>query len=225
MPFFKNFRISISRLFQGVNSQQYQETVKKTNQVNRSTQKLTLCFNNELLLHFENIIQRKASFPQFKTAKDICMDLIPFGEDIKKITRLKGEPRCINNDNLENKSIHVIGYREPILDKPAKILFFTCQGKYFFGEYLFNTGIKEIQQALAGTILKKYNIAPTEIPSSFYIEDPSGSVLCFYDDGFSLFVKYYNAALSPIHDELSLLYKTQSKSPAEMNAIALENRL
>lgn len=153
------------------------------------------------------------------------MDQISFGEDMKKITGLKGEPHCINNDSFEYKSIHVIGYREPVLDKPAKILFFTCQGKYFFGEYLFNTGIKEIQQVLAGAILKKYNIALAEIPSSFYIEDAAGSVLCFYDDGFSLFVKYYNAALSPIHDELSLLYKTYSKSPAEMNANELETRL
>ncbi len=228
MYFIQQLHLFFCRLLHGVSSPQYQEVIKKYSQRKKEPQKLTLCFNNETLLHFDKIIQMKDSFPNYQTSIPINMDGIRFGEDLKKIIQIKGEANCINNDTLGEENIHVNGYREFILGKQVKILFFTCREKFFFGEYLFNNGLKEIQQPLAELILKKYQITVadvTELSSSFYIRDDAGALLCFYDDGFSLFIKYYHASLSPVHEFLLSEYKVKNSNEKELNTKALENRL
>lgn len=225
MYFIPQLHLFLCRLMHGVSSPQYQEVIKKYSKRIKEPQKLTICFNNETLLHFDKIIQMKDSFQNYRTSIPINMDGIRFGKDLKKIIQIKGVADCINNDKFGEEHIHVSGYREFILGKQVKILFFTCWEKFFFGEYLFNNGLKEIQQPLAELILKKYQITVTELSSSFYIRDDAGALLCFYDDGFSLFIKYYHASLSPIHEFLLSEYKVKNSNEKELNTKALENRL
>ena len=158
MLYFQDLRLFLCRLTRGASSQAYQLLVKKLSQGHKTQQKLTICFNNEAILQFENTILKKKSFPVFKTKNKICLDTFSFGEEMTNIIRQKGPPHCINNDVFGEEIIEIFGYRESILDKPVKILFFTCRKKYFFGEYLFTGKFREIQAQLAQTILKKYNI-------------------------------------------------------------------
>ncbi len=218
-------RLLFCRLLFGRSSLKFEELLKKSILIKNKKPKLTFCFNNEVILHFEHMILKKKAFPVFGTRESIGLDAIEFGEELGKITKRKGEPQCINTQELGKNIIHIIGYRETIMDKSVKTLFFTCKNKYFFGEYLFQSGLKEIQEPLANIILQKYKIPFQEPPASFYIEDVNGSLLCFYDDGFSLFIKYYNPGFSPIHDELSILFKVQSTAPPETDPDTLSNRL
>jgi len=186
--------------------------------------KLTICFNNETVLHFENMIQRKKTFPVFTTSVPIRMENFPFGADMSKVTERKGPPHCINNDRFGDEMIEIFGYRESILNLPAKILFFTCRKNYFFGEYQFTGKFRDVQAELARTILAKYETGNKDPADSFYIVDGEGALLGFYDDGFSLFIKYYKPDPC-VHPFLMTQFKDKNSAAAERDISELENRL
>jgi hypothetical protein len=102
--------------------------------------------------------------------------------------------------------VKIQGYKDKILNESTRILFFFCNEKYFMGEYSIEQFV-EVKNQLAKSIIKKYGIeASDDQIDQFYIEDQQGSVICFYDDGFTLFVKYFNPSCCHFYEKLRISF-------------------
>jgi hypothetical protein len=227
---FYRIHLSLCKLIHGELSEDYfflvQAYRKKYPNLNVMLKK---CFITEPVLRFENIIERNKSFPVFKTPIPIQFDKIEFGASQQRITLEKGRVSCLNFLQLGDDVIKAVGYREKILDASALLLFFLAKEQFFFGEYFFHGNYQTVTNQLATAIFKKYHIDNREVMRHFYLEDAIGSVLCFHDDGFSLSIKYFNAAYCPLHMQLKAVFRPNEIAhhaiPAESMADLLNSRL
>lgn len=168
---------------------------------------LKKCLSNEVIHQFENLIIQNKTFPTYTTTKPIQMDEIGFGLDKKNIIRIKGKFSCVNYFQVEENKLEIIGYRDKILNTSVKVLFYLCKGKYFMSEYIIGNYKNNIAVQLAKTILKRYGIEIATDQPEFYIEDEFGSVLCFYNNGFNLFVKYFNPTTCHFYEKLQIIFQ------------------
>ena len=205
---FHFFHLSFCKAIHGKLSKEYFFLVQKYREKYPNLKiRLKKCISSEGVLKFENLIVRNNRMPVYKTVQTIQFEKTDFGSDIKEIVRNKGEINCTNYFQVEKNVFKIIGYKEQILNAPAILLFFLCDGKYFMGEYIFSENVKSISGQLVKTIFKRYGIEAQNDEPQFYVEDEQGSVLCVFDNGFSLSIKYFNSVFCHSLENLQTLYK------------------
>lgn len=199
-----------------------EESRKKSPQLNVSQKK---CFKTDTLLKFNGVIVRKKAIPVYNTIQSIQLENVKFGTHIDQIILTKGTINCVHYFQVGEGSIKVIGYNENMLNTSVKLSFFMFKSVYFFGEYHFS-GYNEVRNIqIAKTILKKYNITENKGELNFYIEDESGSILYFCDDGFSLSIKYFNPALCNSYPHLHMFFHGKFESNQKLSDESLDNAL
>ena len=225
---FHLIHLSICKIIHGELSKEYFFlTQKYKGKYPNLNVRLRKCFGTEAILKFENLIIRNTSFPVYNSMHSILFEKFTFGSGIKDIVRDKGKSSCVNYLQVGGDIIKIIGYTERILNTSTILLFFFCNGKYFMGEYFFSNYHQSVSNQLAKTILKKYSIEVDGDQTKFYVEDEQGSILCFYDNGFSLSVKYFNASFCNSYESLQSIFQQQmvgnQKQSLNLNASTLKS--
>jgi len=142
----------------------------------------------------DRVLIKEQGIPVYKTLKSIQLENLEFGTHIKDIIQHKGKIHCANYIMLGEGTIKIIGYYKKILNASARLSFCMLNGIYFLGEYHFSKYDKTRNIQIAKFIQKEYGIEKSNYERNFYIEDEQGSILYFYDNGFSLSIKYFNPA-------------------------------
>ncbi|MEI7724798.1 MAG: hypothetical protein WCK09_06810 [Bacteroidota bacterium] len=205
---FHQIHLSICKTLHGAFSQEYFflfQRYKKTHPALKAG--LKKCFSADPILRFENIIIRNNAFPVFKTSKPILFEKTEFGSDLKELVHVKGEADCVNFLKAGEAVIKIVGYRERIMNVSVLLLFYSSGERYFLGEYIFSPKEKSTWSQFANSIFKKYAVPDSEEHRQFYIEDEKGSILCFYDDGFSISIKFFNPAYCQPLDQLHSIFQ------------------
>jgi len=208
---FPLFHLYLYRLLFGELSERYYSLVQRyRKQYPKLNVMVKKCLTSEPVLQFDNLILRNPRFPVFKTDQTILFEQLPFSSTLKDIEKRNGYFTCVNYFEVGESQFRTIGYRDHMLNISVMLLYFLCEDHFFMGEYMFSSHYQTISPKLAAALFEKYGVANPGSVNQFYIEDANGSLLCFYEDGFCLRVKYFNEKACTAFNSLRDLFEKSS---------------
>ncbi|MEI8005399.1 MAG: hypothetical protein WCI48_04270 [Bacteroidota bacterium] len=182
------------------------------------------CFREEILFHFDKMLERSANYHETLTEEHIMFYSLPFSSSKAKVIEKMGKPDCMKFEKHSNGRWQVLGYNETEFGLPLRTYFFFVNGKLFFGEYIFNPEIKSTSVKRFGEVIQKQKVEEqcSEFTSALirryaslydpgiktgYITDKAGSVIFYFNSGESVTVRYMCTFVSGLEEALGRLLK------------------
>ncbi|MCX6282562.1 MAG: hypothetical protein NTU51_11435 [Bacteroidetes bacterium] len=148
------------------------------------------CIKDEISMHFFTFYKPKRGALFFQTETKIEFGDIPFLTDYKKLTKIKGEPECINVSRFNNTRVKLVGYNEVLQNMKMKSFYYFLEEKFVMGEYHFMDITKVKSADILGPLTVKYLKGENVQADNFFITDPLGDKINYENNGFSITIRY-----------------------------------
>ncbi|MCX6285828.1 MAG: hypothetical protein NTY96_01765 [Bacteroidetes bacterium] len=180
-------KLGYIRILYGRFSYEFLEFFKENNLRNPHNN----CIKDEISMHFFTFYKPKKSALFFQTETKIEFGDIPFLTFYKKLTKIKGEPECINVSRFNTTRVKLVGYNEELQNMKMKSFFYFMEEQFVMGEYHF-IDINKIKTAdILAPLAVKYLKGESVQTDNFYITDPLGDKINYENNGFSITVRYF----------------------------------
>ena len=186
--FRKQIKLYFIRMKHGKYSYQFVKQFKKY--ANKSP--FPYCFKDDILPYLRLSISKRDTAEWLKSEDDILFENIPFLTPVQSIINHYGNPDCFNAFMLKGIELRVFGYNRILFGNQVKVAFYIVGNLFIMGEYIIDDlgGIN--LNEIAGQIL---NLSKTETKNKtllFIIDDRQENSVLFYENGFSLLIRYHN---------------------------------
>lgn len=193
----------IIRLVHGQYSDQYLEFFKKNDLRNP----LNNCIRDEITLHFSFFYRLLKDAAFFTTIIPVNeFKGVPFQIHYKQLVTQLGTPECINIARFNHHRVKVVGYIEPFQQRKMKTLFYFVEDQFIMGEYVFSETHRVDPTSAKKGLMEKYLDGKPVVSDTFYIEDPSGNMINYHDNGFFASIKYFYRSNEAIHAIISSIF-------------------
>ncbi len=186
--FRKQIKLYFIRLKHGKFSYRFVKQFKKY--ANKSP--FPYCFKDDILPYLRLSISRRDTAELLKSEHDILFENIPFLTPVESIINHYGNPDCFNVFMVKGIELRVFGYSRLLFGNEVKVAFFIVGNVFIMGEYIVDdlSGIN--LEEIAGHIV---NLAKTKTKNEtlhFMIDGQNDTSVLFYENGFSLLIRYQN---------------------------------
>lgn len=142
-------------------------------------------------MHFFTFYKPGKNSLFFDTTAKIEFGDIPFLTSFKKLTKIKGEPECINISRFQSIRVRLIGYNETLQNMKMKSMYYFLGDQFVMGEYQF-TDLNKLKTAdIMAPLAVKYLKGQKIESDNFYITDPSGDKINYEHNGFTITIRYF----------------------------------
>jgi len=165
------------------------------------------CIKDEISMHFFTFYKPKKSALFFQTETKIEFGDIPFLTSYQKLTRIKGEPQCINVSRFNTTRVKLVGYNEELQRLKMKSFYYFMEEQFVMGEYHFTDVTKVKVADVLEPLAVKYLKGESILEDNFYITDPFGDKINFENNGFSITVRYFFRGDNSINNILDSVFQ------------------
>jgi len=186
--FRKQLKLYYIRMKHGKYSYQFVKQFKKY--ANKSP--FPYCFKDDILPYLRLSISKRDSAERLKSEHDILFENIPFLTPVQSIINHYGNPNCFNAFIVKGIELRVFGYNRILFGNQVKVAFFIVENVFIMGEYIIDDLAGINLEEIAGQIL---NLSKTETNNKtlhFIIDGKNENSVLFYENGFSLLIRYHN---------------------------------
>ncbi|MEI6883366.1 MAG: hypothetical protein WCO02_02665 [Bacteroidota bacterium] len=149
------------------------------------------CIKDEISMHFFTFYKPGKNSQFFDTGTKIEFGDTPFLTTFKKMTKLKGEPECINISKFQSMRVRLIGYNETLQNMKMKTMFYFMGDRFVMGEYQFMDLNKLKTADIIAPLAVKYLKGENIVSDNFYISDQSGDKINYEHNGFTITIRYF----------------------------------
>lgn len=199
---FPLIKLGIINLRYGRYSYEFLEFFKENNLRNPHNN----CIKDEISMHFLTFYRPNKNSLFFNTGIKIEFGDIPFLTTYKRLTKLKGEPECINISKFQNVRVKLIGYNETLQNMKMKSMYYFIGDQFVMGEYHFVDLTKLKTADIIAPLAVKYLKGENVQSDNFYITDPSGDKINYENNGFSITVRYFFRGDVKINETLDSVF-------------------
>ncbi len=186
--FRKQIKLHFIRMKHGKYSYRFVKQFKKY--ANKSP--FPYCFKDDILPYLRLSISKRDSAELLKSGHDILFENIPFLSPVQSIINHYGNPDCFNAFIVKGIELRVFGYNRILFGNQVKVAFFIVGNVLIMGEYIIDDLAGINLEEIAGQIL---NLSKTETNNKtlhFIIDGKNENSILFYENGFSLLMRYQN---------------------------------
>lgn len=186
--FRKQIRLHLIRMKHGKYSYQFVKQFKKY--ANKSP--FPYCFKDDILPYLRLCISKCDNAERLKSEYDILFENIPFHTPLQTITKYYGEPDCFNVFIIRGIELKVFGYSRNLFGNRVIVAFFIVENNLIMGEYIIDDigGIN--LEEIARQIAKTAKAESENRTLHFIVEGKNNNAVLFYENGFSLLIRYYD---------------------------------
>jgi len=186
--FRKQFKLYLIRMKYGKYSYQFVKQFKKY--ANKSP--FPYCFKDDILPYLRLSISKRDTAELLKSDHDLLFENIPFLTPVQSIINHYGNPDCFNVFMLKGIELRVFGYNRFLFGNQVKVAFFIVGNVFIMGEYIVDdlSGIN--LEEIAGHIVKMAKTESKNETLRFMINGQNENSVLFYENGFSLLIRYQN---------------------------------
>jgi hypothetical protein len=135
-------------------------------------------------------VSKREIAKQFISEKEIHFENLDRNLAIDELVKKQGEPTCYNIFRIKDAELRAYGYTIHKFETNLKCIFFFLNGVFFMAEYLVDN-IKHLDLSLvAESIFEQTGIKQTAPTTSFVIDCKNNTSILFYENGFSLLIRY-----------------------------------
>jgi hypothetical protein len=150
-----------------------------------------LCIKEDLADHLLPLFSKKEDTRVFLTGKAIRFEDVPAGMTLASLIKIKGKPDCFQLPRSPFGEIIIAGYEGQVSGCMGRKLFFFHPAGMFLSEYRFDNPGSQVSCRIAGEIAGQYLETHPPEGVNFLIRDSQSSLISYYNDGFTLTVRYY----------------------------------
>lgn len=170
------------------------------------------CIKDEITLRFLPFFKPAKNAVNHRTGKLVEFGDIAFMKPEKDLIKIKGNPACINIAKFHDSRAKVVGYHEVLEGMKMKSLYYFVDDTLIMGEYLFSDLTKAKPATLSALLSAKYLDHREVKEDTIYITDPSGNILYYEYNGFTVCMRYFFACDHRINAILASIYSITNDS-------------
>lgn len=184
--FRKQLNLLIIRLRFGKFSYQFVSKFKKY--ANKSP--FPYCFKDDIMPYLRLVKSKRENSPQFVSDRNVLFENLDYTLTIEELLKKQGDPSCFNVFRIKDVELKAFGYSIEKFETNVKAVFFFINEVYFMAEYLADN-IKRINlDLITSQLFDQAGIKDKTINTNFIIDSKNNTTLLFYENGFSLLVRY-----------------------------------
>lgn len=150
------------------------------------------CFKDDIMPYLRLVKSKKEKSAQYYSEKNVLFENLDYNLTIDELLKNQGEPTCFNIFQIKGSEIKAFGYTIEKFNVRVKAVFFFINGIYFMADYLADN-IKELDlKKVAEFLFNQTDIKEYQFASSFVIDCNNHTSILFYENGFTLLVRYLN---------------------------------
>jgi hypothetical protein len=148
------------------------------------------CFKDEILPYLQLSNFKKGNMDVYQSEKPLLFENIPYHLSVGEIKNQYGRPDCFNAFIIKNKELRAYGYKKIFFGIEVKAVFFFTGDSFLMGEYIIeDLSVVDIV-SFSRSIKIHYGVDADGETLLFKIVGKDDSSLFFYDNGFSVIVRY-----------------------------------
>jgi len=128
------------------------------------------------------------------SGKNIQFNGVPFKTTVSDLAAKLGKPDCFNINVVGDLEIKAIGYKETRFGSEDTAIYYFANNLFFLGEYLISDiNVKKTDiRAISHQVLAEFEVVDKQPDGHYYIKGSNETSLYFGDNGFSLFIRYFD---------------------------------
>lgn len=201
--FLPNLGLFFTMLKHGKRSSKYIKKFKKRFNVSP----FPYCMKEDIIFKFLMFYNNDKKAGKYDTGKNIQFGETSFFSEYSEFIKGKKNPICFNAEMMgESQEVKALGYTKQVFNTSLKALFYFLDDTFFMGEYI----LKDLEPDKKNTIQKilkdNYELDETPTGSRFYISNTLNRKIYYFDNGFSVSIKYISLENEKINKVLFEYY-------------------
>ncbi len=182
----KQLRLRLIRTKHGRYSYHYIKQFKKY--ANKSP--FPYCFKDEILPYLRLSHARRENTEQLSSDLHLLFEETPYHTPLHEIMDKLGNPDYFNAFKIKNSELRALGFQKQVYGLRVKVVFFFLNEFFVMGEYIFDDVSGIDVPAIAKKLMEQTGTSHQSNLLHFYIDGKNNSSIYFYDNGFSLIIRY-----------------------------------
>lgn len=186
--FRRHIKLILIKIIHGKYSYAYVHKFKKY--ANKSP--FPYCFKDDILPYLRLPLFKKESTVNFNSDQNFQFEGLPFHCPEEDIIDELDRPDCFNAFKLKGIELKCFGYTGEEFGFRVKKVYFFADEEFILGEYIINGANKMNAIKIADLVLDRCSVSGKIHSTRFLVKGKNNNCVFFYDNGFSVLVRYFN---------------------------------